>query len=308
VYDQNALIYGFRELKGHLDSIGKSDMYERLKQLAVLQSGLSGSKISFTSLLPYEDFKELYNQTLSKLEKLSNLDDFHKLNIFERNNWNNDDVVPYTKAQWKFSKKKKKWYYNLDMTTLPSNVKDAVAANEIPQVVTMSKFGRNAGADIIVYTWEEGTKQEKQEKKKIGDYSYIKKGLFKLVRDEDGTPISHGDYEKYVYKMINAWGDSFRANEMYNVATPSKINNGFIPVENEVSDETIRSYFTGNKQATRKESDFMMLTEFSVERRNEILNNYADKHKMTLNEALASIDAALKVDADLTIMKLKECY
>jgi hypothetical protein len=52
--------------------------------------------------------------------------------------------------------------------------------------------------------------------------------------------------------MINAWGDShqeegryFSANEFYNHARKSQINNGFIPVEDESDDTTILAFFKG---------------------------------------------------------------
>jgi hypothetical protein len=91
VYDQNNVIYAFRELRDYLNG-EKSPLYERIKLLAVLQSGLSASPISFTSLLPHEDFEKIYGQTLSKINSIANLDDFYKLGVFQRNNWNNDDV------------------------------------------------------------------------------------------------------------------------------------------------------------------------------------------------------------------------
>jgi hypothetical protein len=34
-------------------------------------------------------------------------------------------------------------------------------------------------------------------------------------------------YEKFVYKMVNAWGDSYRANEFYDYARPSQLDNDF---------------------------------------------------------------------------------
>ena len=75
--------------------------------LALYQSGLSVNRLSFTSLLPYEDFESIYNDTIQRLESLSNLETFANLNVFERNNWGNDDVVPYEKARWI---NLKRWY------------------------------------------------------------------------------------------------------------------------------------------------------------------------------------------------------
>jgi len=48
--------------------------------------------------------------------------------------------------------------------------------------------------------------------------------------------------------MINAWGDSFRAQEFYTEAKESVIDNGFIKVPNEVSDATVVSLYSKEKQ------------------------------------------------------------
>jgi hypothetical protein len=79
-----------------------------------------------------------------------------------------------------------------------------------------------------------------------GNYSYINKGLFQKVYGEDGEPLIQTStdeegkiYESFIYKAINAWGDSFRANEFYNIPTASKLENGFIKVENKSETVTI---------------------------------------------------------------------
>jgi hypothetical protein len=268
VYDQNNIIYAFRELREYLN--GRSDLYDRLKLLAVLQSGLSNSPISFTSLLPYEDFKDLYNKTLVKLETIPNLADFHTLGVFQRNNWNNDDVVPYKMAPWIRSKKSGNLHYNPGMKFLQENVKMAVANNEIPPVLSISQRNREANSDYMVYTWEKGQELLTEEEKKLGtgeqinlikakknsmrkdgDYSYINKGLFQKVKYDNGEPLVTPDFEGkpyFVYKAINAWGDSYRANEFYNVDTKSQIDNGFIKVE-DVDNNTIITKFLSEKKA-----------------------------------------------------------
>ena len=70
-----------------------------------------------------------------------------------------------------------------------------------------------------------------------GDYSYINKGLFERVEDDNGNPLeieyenSKGEMVKqYVYKAINAWGDGQRANEFYNIERNSVIDNGFVKI------------------------------------------------------------------------------
>lgn len=281
IYDQNQVIYGFAELKTYLEGKGQLDLYKRLVGLSILQSGLSSSPISFTQLLPYEDFKEEYNKILSKLDSIPNLEDFYNLGVFQRNNWNNDDVVQYSRARWIQVQgyDGKTWKYNPAMEFLPKNVKAGIANGTIPQVVTLSALSSEGKSEYIVYSWEKGfeellTKEElklspgrqykllKEKKlamKKKGDFSYMQKGLFQRVKESDdpnSDPLIHTYTNKagevrqyYVYKMINAWGDSFRANEFYTVARPSVIDNKFLKVK-ETSDGPIINTFV--QEETKK--------------------------------------------------------
>lgn len=273
VYDQNNVIYAFRELRDYLKG-ENNPLYNRIKMLAVLQSGLSTSPISFTSLLPYEDFEDIYNKTLSKLEGLPNLDDFYKLGVFQRNNWNNDDVVPYLKAALIKTSTGSR-HYNPSMKFLPDAVKQAVASDNIPPILTRSKRNREANSDYIVYTWEKQeellTKEElekaiadrnvykaiaakKAEMRRAANYSYINKALFKKVYDDYGTALEHTAYDgqKYfVYKAINAWGDSFRANEFWATDHKSVLENGFMKVEDVDNNVIISKFLDGSKVKTK---------------------------------------------------------
>jgi hypothetical protein len=212
--------------------------------LALYQSGLSVNRLSFTSLLPFEDFESIYNDTIQKLESLPNLETFADLNVFERNNWGNDDVVPYEKARWT-----KKKVYNPAMRYLPNQVKSAVETNQIPPIISVSMLGRKSNSDFFVYSWEDEsfTKEKKAEMRKKGDFSYIKRGLFRKVKT-GGLPFIHTAYdgkEYYIYQAVNAWGARERAQEFYDVEKPSEIDNGFIKVRNVAADERIINIFTG---------------------------------------------------------------
>lgn len=282
VYDQNNIIYAFREIREYLNSQNEltgqnNQMYNNIVTIAVLQSGLSNSPISFTSVIPYEDFEKIYNKTLSKLESIPNLDDFYELGVFQRNNWSNDDVVPYRRASWIQAKDTGRMYYNPSMTFLPTAVKDAVDDNKIPPVMTQSINSREAVSDFIVYTWEKRedllTDEEMQdykdavakagsegklapklsdvinakkaEMRKAGDYSFINKGLFQKVKDKYGTPLLTQDKkgsDYFVYKAVNAWGDSYRANEFYETDHKSIFDNGFLQVEDVDNDVIITKF------------------------------------------------------------------
>ena len=292
VYDQNQTIYAFTELKNYLKGID-STLYKKLTTIAVLQSGLSSSPISFTSLLPYDDFVEIYNNVLSQMNDVPNLNMFYDLNIFERNNWANDDLIAHSKAKL-FQSKSGDWYYNTNMNFLPSNIAKDINSGKIPQLLTMSRFTREGNYDFIVYTWEDESipLSDRKAMKQKGDFSYMKKGLFKKVKDKNGNPLiylseSKGGvvYENFVYQAINAWGDSFRAKEFYTNPRKSKIDNGFIQVK-EVSPETIIPYFyrktTPEEEVVMAIQDFptMEIDEFTIQLKD---GNYYLKEQVKAN-------------------------
>ena len=246
IYDQNSIIYSFRELKEYFEGIGEGFKYKKFMMLALYQSGLSVNRLSFTSLLPYEDFESIYNDTIQRLESLSNLETFANLNVFERNNWGNDDVVPYEKARW-INLKDGTRVYNPAMKYLPKNIEKSVKNNDIPPIISRTILGRNSDRDFFVYSWEDNiTKEKRAEMRKRGDFSYIKRGLFRRVK-ENGQPFVHTSNNKdyYIYQAVNAWGARERAQEFYDVEKPSEIDNGFIKVTNVAADERIVNLFTG---------------------------------------------------------------
>jgi len=248
IYDQNQIIYGLREIKKFLPE-AQSSLYGDLVRLAVLQSGLMNSRIAFTNLLPFEDFTAVYNQTLSKIDKMPNLSNFVDMNVLERSNWNDTNVVPQHKEKVILTKKGR--WFKPETTMVSKKLKKAMDNGEIPKVINILASSLEGRSDVITYIWSDMklSKTEKAEMVKKGDYSFMKKGLFKKVYTtaEDGkaTPLVYDTppskdgrvYRNFVYKMINAWGDSLYANEFYDklnpldptstISRPSVLDNGY---------------------------------------------------------------------------------
>lgn len=248
VYDQNMVIHGFNELREHLKSMNEgNDLYKKICRLAVLQSGLSNSRIAFTTLLPYKDFKELYNPTLTKIEAMPNLKDFKNLDVFERNNWSNKDIIPTVRGEMKV--RKSDFYgtstWDKNAFFIGEGLKKGVNKFQLPHIVNINTSSAEASSDFIVYTWEKYLPYPKRIlAKKTGDRTHIQKYLMKKVYTTDPLTgkrvplinISQDEktgtiYHKFVYKAINAWGDSFKANELYDHIRASKLDNDFNKVE-----------------------------------------------------------------------------
>lgn len=292
VYDKNRLINAFKELKEYANNTNSS-IYNELVLLAVLQSGLSSSNMSFTEHLPFKDFSSIYNQSISLIEKRADLSVFKDLNVFQRNNWNDSNIVDFVKAPYIKTIKT----YNPGMSFLLKNqkIKEAVTSGKIPHLVTIQvRDGKEK--DHLVYSWEDDIinltnaektqankdgkrwyqflKDKKEAMREAGDFSFMHKGLFQKVFKMDGTPRIHSvtntkgetrDY--YIFKAINPWGNGSRANEFYDVARQSVINNGFEKVT-EVSDTTVITYFDSMKpykpkvKPTLKNKDVLSGTSF----------------------------------------------
>lgn len=283
VYNQNLLIHGFEEIRDYLKEQGDDTIYRKLVALAIMQSGLKNSIISFTNLLPYEDFKEIYNETLFKLNDLPYINDFYTAHVFERVNYNNDDLVPFFRDKFTESKKEdprtgfKNKYYK-SQWFVPKTLKNAMANKQIPKVIVMPTLSQAGNSDFFVYSWQDKiTKKKLIRVKKTGDTSHIHKLLMKKVyfineKGEHEPLIERTEdkktgiiYEKFVFKAINTLGDSFMAQEFPDKMFPnipsstlmraSFIDNGFDKVEEkfdendekissgEVEDETVVYYF-----------------------------------------------------------------
>jgi hypothetical protein len=261
VSDQNAVIFAFRELRDYLQSYGGEykNLYEKIVMVSMLQSGLSNSPISFSSLLPYEDFQPTYNSILSRMDNIEGIEKFYELGVFQKNNWNNDEIVPNERAGYTPSGD-----YNPAMKFLKEHVKIAVSKNLLPVILTQSVRSRSSQFDHMVYSYEvdipgvsrSKQKEAKDKMRKAGNYSFIKKGLFKKVKDDvKGTYLTYGytdkngnEKEYYVYKLVNAWGESFRANEFYDVEKPSVIDNGMMKTD-AFDDAYVVEVFRGGKKS-----------------------------------------------------------
>mgnify|MGYP003752656927 FL=1 len=266
VYDQNMIIYGFEELRETLRAENNLALYGKLVRIAILQSGVSNSPIAFTNLLPYEDFKLIYNDALSALEDNPNLSDFNTLRVFERNNYNNEDVAMFARA------KMKHYYTAFDVwgkwgdvnTFFDKKLQKEFKKNNVPKLINISRFTQEARHDFLVYTWETSiSNKERIKRRKSGDKSHVHKVLMQKVYEEEGKPLIHYDQfknkegelvviPKYVYKAINAWGDSYRAKEMYGrtedtamIGRISALDNGFDKVERKITEDGIERTVSG---------------------------------------------------------------
>ena len=262
-YEVNSIIYSFRELRKFLEDMGQSELYDGIVKLSVLQSGLSSSPISFTSYLPQEDVDKIYRYTLPLLENLPNLQSFADLNMFQRNNWQDDTIVRadslFMLTPKPTNNVKSASFPSIAAWARPKSVNNAFQNGNIPLTVTQNVSNFKAGDDTMVFSWTDlsYSRTEVAAMRKAGNYDYVKKGLFKIVRDPEGLPIVHNSENKkkgtvdkyYIYKHINAFGDSYRAQEFYTNAKKSVIDNGFLKVVFKTKDQNGKEVEKDNEKS-----------------------------------------------------------
>jgi hypothetical protein len=231
--------------------------------------------VSFTSILPYDDVKEIYNDVIGNLSAKANLQDFKKLNVFERTFWNYDDVVPHKEAEYRIDWQTGFPTYNENMMFRP-DIYDAMKKKELPILLRIPENSKEANYDVIVYTYEKQlTPAKKREMRQAGDYSYINKGLFKKVGMVGNN---------FIYKAINAWGDGIYAKEFYSVPQKSKIDNGIFESNENITDAKIMSYFGVTLEEPILEEDI------PLEELSEIVPEQVAEQKTINPEGLPSID------------------
>ncbi len=289
VFNQNLTIAAFRELKAYMNK-KYPGLYKRLIDTAVIQSGLTNSPISFTSLLPYEDFVSVYDTALNLIAQDPRLDDFLKTNEFQRSNASDENIVPVLRVEPRWSEWKRK-YWNFAEEYVKDNLKKAMSEGVLPKMINVSTFSNVGTNDIVKFVYEEvpltdvdiarlgGDRQKatwlkKKEMRAKGDFSYRKTGLFQKVytfNSETGRkqPLIQRDewkgtvYEKYVYKLINARGDSFRVQEYWKpildaesnelLGTTSQVVSDFVNTR-EVSDKKVVEIFENGLPAKAEDS------------------------------------------------------
>lgn len=254
-FSQNQFISALRELKG-----ANKDIYNRLVLTSLLQSGGYKSFISYTDLIPIEDYAAVLNPIINGLEDGEDFSTFASKNLFLRNNWQDRDLVPVIQEN---AKSRKGTFYNqvrIGKDRYPAAtqklINSGVKGNSLP--VAISPYLTN-GANIITIRRNDTDSFKESEIKAMkakGNFSYKITIGYERVVDPGGEPliISNVDestgkvYEKVVYKPINLYGDGIYAQEYYNDTRPSVIDNGTLKLKNELENSKIFDAFGAKEQ------------------------------------------------------------
>ena len=259
-YDENLYIGMMRELR---DNPATTELYNNLIKVAIVQ-GTYQSAVSIKNVIPIEDYADIVTPIVSAVSVDQDVRNFAKLNWFQRNNWNDRDIVPainpmindeLTDVIGEFRNETISQYSFLGFAgiesigvkendklvmTLPSYVRGG--SNDvivIPRIV-------NVGAEMIDFiTGKTITKSAYRTRKAQGDPALTQVFGYQKVKYADGTPLRNFK-GRFVYKMINLNGDGQYASEYSAFPTESVLDNNTGKVTNEIPNSEIIKYFDKN--------------------------------------------------------------
>lgn len=252
-FSQNQFISALSEIKET-----NEPLYRRIILASILQSGVKKSNISFTDLIPLEDYAAIVNPIVETLDKKGGFSTFVENNLFLRNNWQDKNIVPQVNMGLKKSKAGK-WYMPFEVNSY-RNAKaveaiEAIIGKNSPLNLPISipMLSREASSDVLSIRRNniaDFTPQQIKEMGDRGDWGYKITEGFQKVKDIAGNPLiissqdkSGAIFYKYVYKPINLYGDGRFAQEYYNDTRKSAVDNGTYKITKELDDSIIIDAF-----------------------------------------------------------------
>jgi hypothetical protein len=234
-YDENLYTGYMREMR---DNPETADLYKELVTTIILQGSYT-SPISLKNIIPIEDYAAEVSNIMSTVTADKIAQNFATNNYFQRNNWNDSDVVPRFKPQM--------WHASIQragdtpiaarydsfgdpiyeytspslksLGTLPAAstrkilyLNDKYNSDMVAYDVIAVPRILDVDGDLVDYTTGNTMpRSEYGQRKKVGDITLNALYGYQKVKYTSGEPVTLTDSEgnlTYVYKLINLYGDS----------------------------------------------------------------------------------------------------
>ena len=259
-YDENMYIGMMRELR---DDPNTNQLYKDIIKAAIIQ-GTYQSAVSIKNIIPIEDYSTEVKNTVNTAVVDVNVREFAKNNWYQRNNWKNSDITPsitpyideesvteigefknQVVSQYKFT-----GFVEIPGIGVGENDKLVLAVGErskaagydmvvIPRIIT-TKYGEM----IDFMTGRTVTRAAYAEMKAKGDPMISQVFGYQKVKFVGGEALR--TYKgKFVFKMVNLYGDGQFISEYYKFNKPSELDNNTGKVTDEIPNSEIIKYFTG---------------------------------------------------------------
>ena len=247
-YDRDSDIDALRILK---ENAHTAALYGKLVRASLLQSGAQYTPISFSNLIPNEDYAAALSDPIKGLPFYTDLDNFLTSNAFVRNSWATNGVIPNATLSKKQVIDRREdggnlWAAPFSLPKPLGNMPPGSIYTSIQYKGEYIKYQPINAEGPMKYVPGEHKLLPVKMALQNGDPTIFKTFLYEIVKDETGKPLTitskskNGDLDVYVYKAINAWGDGMYAQEYYDSPRASQIsNNTFRVDENIVNDATI---------------------------------------------------------------------
>lgn len=259
-YDENMYIGMMRELR---DNPNTNQLYKDLIKVAIIQ-GTYQSAVSIKNIVPIEDYSTEVKDIVNTAVVDTNVQEFANNNWFQRNNWKNPDITPAIApyideesitelgefkneivSQYKFT-----GFVEIPEVGIGENDKLVLSVGErskaagydmitIPRIIT-TKYGEM----IDFMTGKTITRAGYAELKAKGDPIIGQMFGYQKVKFISGEALR--TYKgKFVFKMVNLYGDGQFISEYYKFNKPSELDNNTGKVTDEIPNSEIIKYFTG---------------------------------------------------------------
>ena len=259
-YDENMYIGMMRELR---DDPNTNQLYRDLIKAAIIQ-GTYQSAVSIKNIIPIEDYSAEVKDIVNTAVVDENVREFARNNWYQRNNWKNSDITPSIAP-----------YVDEESVTEIGEFKNQIVSQykftgfvEIPEigvgendklVLTVGEKSKAAGYDLVtiprIITTKYGeridfmtgktvTKTAYDEMKAKGDPMINQVFGYQKVKFVGGEALR--TYKgKFVFKMVNLYGDGQFISEYHKFNKPSELDNNTGKVTDEIPNSEIVKYFTG---------------------------------------------------------------
>ena len=257
--DENIYTEMMRELRDT-----DPQLFNNIVKVALAQ-GVYESSISIKNIIPAESYSEMVKPVIDALASTPDIQAFSN-GAFQKNNWNDDNVVPVARVTFYEDENVapsedqygNEYYKYISKAFQP--VEQLGVKSELDRrILTVSPMSSDAQYDFLkirkITTLKNGdmidistgistTSAAVYNRRKSGDLSVDEIYGYQKVKDGADNPVT--DYKgRYIYKLVNLWGDGNRAVEYYPYSKRSIYNNGTVQIDNEIPDNDIISLYGG---------------------------------------------------------------
>ncbi len=283
-YDKNLYTGYLRELEET-----NPEFYNQLVNQAIIQGSFT-SPSSFLEIIPIESYSKIVKPLIDNILGSTNLQSFLENKLFEKNNWNDTDIVPRMEPFYNYEDERDEHNQPTGDSTFINRNYLAKIFSRGEVIVVTDKYNNDILSNDLItvpvlakkFNTRNFTESEKKQYKNLVGHEFPgynkvytgsiaeanKKGDtrfknvigYQKVYNSNGEPL-HTSYtskgevvNQYYYKQVNLLG-SKDLSEYYTDERPSPLNNNTVKVENVLNDQDIINKVLSNNKDKYQQVD-----------------------------------------------------